>query len=425
MQNNHDNWGRWGDDDERGSLNLLTPERVLAATRACTTGKVYSVVSDYLEQGNGFFKLLLPPGTYTLHAEAINTTDPGTGISLTGGSGVGPYSSAITSASFQPPLYSVANGGGSPMTPVALGNAVPNQIVITAGCVATADFRINGTGSVSGTCGSVTPPPPPPPSSGGHLFNISTRMEVLTGNNVMIAGLTIGGSTPKTVAIVATGPSLAPFGISNPLPNPQLQLVRQSDSTVIATNDDWQTDANASILAAQSFAPTNPLEAGLVVTLAPGAYTAIVSGVGGATGVSVVGVYEIDHPEVPMINTSTRGLVLTGNNVMIAGLIVQGTGPQQVLITATGPSLVPFGITNPLPNPQLQLVRQSDSTVIATNDDWQSAPNASAISATGVAPTDPAESAILITLDPGAYTAIVSGVGGGTGVSVVGVFTVP
>jgi hypothetical protein len=125
------------------------------------------------------------------------------------------------------------------------------------------------------------------------------------------------------------------------------------------------------------------------------------------------------------VNISTRGLVQGGNNVMIAGLIVQGSGPQKVVITATGPSLAPFGITNPLANPTLTLVRQSDHAVIATNDDWQTNANAADITATGFAPTNPRESALLVTLDPGAYTAIVSGVGGGTGVSVVGVFTTP
>ena len=267
----------------------------------------------------------------------------------------------------------------------------------------------------------VVPPPPDPP----RLANISTRMDVLTGNNVMIAGFIIGGSTPKTVAITAAGPSLVPFGISNPLPNPTLTLVRQSDHVVLATNDDWQTDPDASRLLASGFAPTDPHEAGLVVTLPPGAYTAIVSGSGGGVGVSLVGVFELDHPEIPLINISTRGFVQGGNNVMIAGLIVEGTGPQKVVITAAGPSLVPFGITNPLANPSLTLVRQSDHVVIATNDDWQTNANAADIMATGFAPTDPHESALLVALDPGAYTAIVSGVGGGVGVSLVGVFTVP
>ena len=262
----------------------------------------------------------------------------------------------------------------------------------------------------------VNPDPP-------RLANISTRMEVLTGDNVMIAGFIIGGSTPKTVAITATGPSLVPFGITNPLANPTLTPVRQSDHAVIASNDDWQSDPHAAQLTAAGFAPTNPLESGLYVTLPPGAYTAIVQGAGGDVGVSVAGVFEVDHPEVPLINISTRGEVLTGDNVMIAGLIVQGTGPRTVVITATGPSLVPFGITNPLANPTLTLVRQSDHAVIASNDDWQTNANAAQITASGFAPTNPLESALLVTLAPGAYTAIVQGAGGGVGVSVVGVFT--
>jgi len=176
------------------------------------------------------------------------------------------------------------------------------------------------------------------------------------------------------------------------------------------------------VLQASGFAPTNSLESGIVMTLPPGAYTAIVSGKNNGTGVSVAAVYEIDHPEIPLVNISTRSRVLTGNNVMIAGLIVQGSGPQRVLITATGPSLAAFGVRNPLANPTLTLVRSSDQSVIATNDDWQDAPNASDIQATGVAPTDAHESAIMVTLDPGAYTAIVSGVGNTSGTSVVGVF---
>ena len=254
-----------------------------------------------------------------------------------------------------------------------------------------------------------------------RLGNISTRGMVLTGNDVMIGGFIIGGSTNKTVAIVATGPSLSAYGISNPLMNPTLTLVRQSDSTVIATNDDWQSDANASQLQASGFAPPDPHEAALYVTLPPGAYTAIVQGVGGTTGVAVIGVFEVDHPEIPLINISTRGLVQTGNNVMIGGFILNGTSPQKVAIVATGPSLSAYGVPNPLPNPQITIVRSSDQSVVATNDDWQSDPNAAQLQASGFAPSDSRESGLLLTLPPGAYTAIVSGVSGTTGVAVVGV----
>jgi len=264
-----------------------------------------------------------------------------------------------------------------------------------------------------------------PPANPARLVNISSRMDVLTGDNVMIAGFVVGGSASKTVAITATGPSLVPFGITNPLANPTLTLVRQSDHAVIATNGDWQTDPNAAQLTASGFAPTDALESGLAVTLPPGAYTAIVQGVGGGVGVSVIGVFEVDHPETALVNISTRGLVQTGGNVMIAGFIVSGTGSQKVAVTATGPSLVPFGIPNPLANPTLTIVRSSDQAVIATNDDWQTDANAAQLQASGFAPTDPREAGLLLTLPPGAYTAIVRGAGGTTGVSVAGVFAVP
>jgi hypothetical protein len=132
-----------------------------------------------------------------------------------------------------------------------------------------------------------------------RLVNISTRAQVLTGNDVMIAGFVISGGS-KTVAIVATGPSLAAFGIANPLANPMITLVRSSDQVTIASNDDWQLGcpsgfacASPSQLGASGFAPSNALEAAILITLPPGAYTAIVQGVGGGTGVAVTGVYEV------------------------------------------------------------------------------------------------------------------------------------
>ena len=376
--------------------------------RENTTGAVFSIVSDYLQKGDGYFKMLLPPGTYTLHAEAVDST-------FNGGSSVGPFSDTFpTDLSFQAPLYV----GGVTMAPLTFGNGTPTPITITAGCSASADFRFNGAGSVSGNCGGAVVNSP-------RLGNISTRGQVLTANDVMIGGFVIGGSTNKTVAIVATGPSLAGFGIANPLLNPTLKLVRSSDQAVIATNDDWQSASNAGQLQAAGFAPSNAFESAILIALPPGAYTAIVSGVGGGTGVGLIAVYEVDHPEVPLTNISTRGKILTGNDVMIGGFVIQGSSPQTVAVVATGPSLAAFGITNPLADPSLTLVRSSDQTVIAANDNWQSAGNAAQLQAAGFAPTNRLESAILVTLNPGAYTAIVSGVGGGTGVGVIAVYSVP
>ena len=149
-------------------------------------------------------------------------------------------------------------------------------------------------------------------------------------------------------------------------------------------------------------------------------HTAIVSGVSGGAGVAIIEVYEIDQPQNPVINISTRGQVQTGDNVMIGGFIIQGSASQTVLIRAVGPALANSGVAGVLANPKLDLY--SGQTVIASNDNWQTAGNAAAISASGLAPANPLESAILMTLTPGAYTAIVSGADGGSGVGMVEVF---
>ena len=251
-----------------------------------------------------------------------------------------------------------------------------------------------------------------------RVSGISTRMQVLTGDNVLIGGFIIGGSTPKKVVINARGPSLTGQGVAGALANPTLTLVPASGPAIV--NDDWQSAPNAAEISALGLAPPSPLESSILVTLDPGAYTAIVSGVGGGTGVGIVEVFEVDHPEIPLTGISTRGRVQTGDGVMIGGFIIQGNAPQTVVVRARGPSLTAQGVAGALQNPTLTLVPASGPAI--TNDDWGTAANAAALSASGFAPADPRESAILITLDPGAYTAIVSGVGGATGVAIVEVY---
>ena len=251
-----------------------------------------------------------------------------------------------------------------------------------------------------------------------RLVNLSTRVPVRTGNDVMIGGFIIGGTQPKTVVVRARGPSLAQAGVAGALANPQLQLF--SGPTAIGFNDDWGQAANAAALSSSGYAPAHPQESALLAILAPGAYTAIVSGVGGAAGVGIVEVFELDRPAVPLANISTRGVVLTGGDVMIGGFVIQGDAPQTVVVRARGPSLAAAVVTGVLANPLLQLF--SGSTQVAVNDNWQSAANAQALQSSGFAPPDPLESAILVTLAPGAYTAIVTGAGGATGVGIIEVF---
>jgi hypothetical protein len=332
-------------------------------------------------------------------------------VSATGG----PSGSPIVFASTTPSTCSVS---GATVTGVAAGTCT-----ISANQAGNANYNAAPQVTQSFAIGPDQNPP--------RLLNISTRMQVLTGNDVMIGGFVIGGSANKTVAIVATGPSLQAFGIQNPLANPTLTLVRSSDQVVIATNDDWQAAGNSAQLVTAGFAPSNTLESAILITLPPGAYTAIVEGVGGGTGVGIVAVYEVDGPTIPLTNISTRGRVQTGNDVMIGGFVITGSGPQTVAIVGTGPSLANFGIANPLANPTLTLVRSSDQTVIATNDDWQGGcpegsvcASPSQLTAAGFAPSNPLESAMQVTLQPGAYTVILSGAGNGTGVGVIGVYRV-
>ena len=256
------------------------------------------------------------------------------------------------------------------------------------------------------------------PAAIPRLANISTRMQVLTGSDVLIGGFIIGGNEPKTVVVRARGPSLTAFGVPGALANPVLQLF--AGPTQIAANDDWQQAANLAALQASGLAPSHPLEAAILTTLAPGAYTAIVTGAGLATGVGIIEVFEVDKPAVPLANISTRGQVLTGGDVMIGGFIVQGSEPQTLLVRARGPSLAAFGVPNALADPVLQLM--SGQTVIAINDDWQARADAPSIRTRGFAPSDPREAVILVTLPPGAYTAIVTGKNGATGVGIIEVF---
>jgi subtilisin family serine protease len=261
----------------------------------------------------------------------------------------------------------------------------------------------------------------PTPVMMSRLGNISSRSLVLTGNNVMIAGFQVGGYGYKHVAITATGPSLAPFGIPNYLPNPRLTVVRMADNQVIGTNDDWQTDPYAWYLQQVGYAPSDPKEAGLIMDLPPGLYSAIVDGgSSGGTGVSVVGVFDVDTPQAPLLNISTRAEVQGAGDELIAGFQILGSVPMTVVIRATGPSLAPFGISNPLPDPTLTLHRSSDNAVIGSNDNWQNDPNSANIPAK-YRPSDPAEAALLVTLPPGNYTVVVQDSLGRPGVSVVSV----
>jgi len=249
------------------------------------------------------------------------------------------------------------------------------------------------------------------------LNNISTRGFVGTGNNVMIAGLIVSGSSPKRVLLRVLGPTLgrAPFNIPGALGNPTLEL-HAANGALITSNDTWTNSANVDEIRASGHAPPDNLEPAILTTLNPGNYTAIVRGANNTTGIALIEGYDLNPIASSRFgNISTRGFVQTGNGVMIAGLIVQGPDNQQVLVRALGPTLAqpPFNVTNVLGNPFLDL-RDAQGTRILANDNWKSSQQTQ-IAATGLAPPADVESAILTPLAPGNYTAILSGVNSATG----------
>jgi hypothetical protein len=245
-----------------------------------------------------------------------------------------------------------------------------------------------------------------------------------SGNNVAVGGFIITGTTPKKVVIRGLGPSLTEKGISNVLADPTLDL-RNSAMSSVFTNDNWR-DAQQSQIEGTALQPTDDLEAMIVVTLDPGAYTAILAGKNGGTGVGLIEIYAADATNTSeLANISTRGLVRTGENVMIGGFILGGDAQNTgMVIRGLGPSLTAFGISNALVDPTLEVHDENGAPVVA-NDNWADDPvSVGELTTRLVAPTSSLEAAIYTTLSPGMYTAILAGKNGEVGVGLVEIYNV-
>ncbi|MBA3830871.1 MAG: hypothetical protein H0X34_03045 [Chthoniobacterales bacterium] len=261
-------------------------------------------------------------------------------------------------------------------------------------------------------------------SGAPQLLNISTRLKVLAGDNVLIGGFIVTGSESKKVILRAIGPSLTKAGVTGALADPVLEL-HKPDGTVV-TNDNWKGTQEAAIIAT-GVAPTNDLESAIVATLAPGNYTAVVHGKNNGTGIGLVEAFDLNQAaSSELANISTRGFVDTGDNVMIGGFIIGGgtAGTNAtVLVRAIGPSLTKAGVAGALQDPKLEL-HDANGNLLKSNDNWKSTQKA-AIIASGVPPSNDKESAIIDTLAPGNYTAIVRGKSSTTGVALVEVYNLP
>jgi len=277
------------------------------------------------------------------------------------------------------------------------------------------------------TRASVAAPSPSPPTPLSRLTNISTRAFVETGDKVVIGGFIVRGSGAKRVIIRALGPELTQYGIMEALRNPTLELYNGAQE-LIASNDNWMrtiiggiiTQGQVRDIMNSGYAPTNGLESAIIADLPPGNYTAIMRGVNQTIGVGLIEVYELNNPgTVPssfLRNISSRSIVQEGDNVMIGGFIVQGSGPKRVIVRAIGPELTQHGVQDVLPDPTLEL-HDGRGALIASNDNWQTTilggiitqDQVMDIQASGHAPSEPSESAIIADLPPGRYTAIVRG----------------
>ena len=255
-------------------------------------------------------------------------------------------------------------------------------------------------------------------------MNLSTRVRVESGDNVAIGGFIITGDVPKRILLRAIGPSLSGSGVTEFLADPVLRL-HGPDGVVILTNDNWRDDpVQEAQIRSTGVPPENDLESAADVTLEPGFYTAVVGDRNNTAGIGLIEVYDLNQA-VPakLANISTRANAGSGDNIVIAGFLLGNSdGNGRIAVRGIGPSLSAAGVSNPLANPTLQ-IRTPNGDLVVSNDNWQDdSEQAAALTAEGLAPADEREAAILRALPAGAYTALLRGENGATGVGLVEIY---
>lgn len=259
------------------------------------------------------------------------------------------------------------------------------------------------------------------PAVGPQSLNLSTRGLVGPDQDALIGGFIITGSDPKTVVLRALGPSLGTSGLTGVLADPMLTLY-DATGHALAANDNWQSSGSVDQLTADGLAPGDPADAALRITLAPGVYTAVVMGKDNTSGIGLVEVYDVSSTSnSSLANLSTRGLVGSGDDQLIAGFIVGAVDSSTVVVRSLGPSLGAAGVSSPLGDPSFT-VYDANGSALATNDNWRDDGNALELEQNQLAPKDDAESATILHLPVGAYTAVSVGADGGSGIGLVEVY---
>ena len=397
-------------------------------------------------------------GTYTV-ADAQQSEEGSYTVNVTNSLGSATSSAATLTVAVpagypditaQPQGATLVNGGSVILSITAAGNPpftyqwYFNGAVISGATASTYTATTPGSYTVAVTNPLATAISSPAVVSGGsRLHNLSTLAQVGTGANVTIVGFVITGpaGVGKPVLIRGDGPGLADFSLTGYLTQPVLTVsnTSSSPSTVVATNTGWGTNADPAQITSVSaqvgafaFAPGSA-DSALFLSLTPGNYTAELSGLGGTTGLGLVEVYEQNATDPALLtNLSTFSHVGTGTNILTAGFVITGNQPATVLIRGSGPTLAAFSIANFLAQPVLTVVNttQSPNVTVATNTGWENGPNPSQVASVAAQvgafayPAGSADSALVLTLQPGNYTANVSGANGTTGTALVEVYQV-
>jgi hypothetical protein len=389
----------------------ITVNWKVEGTLSATSGAIGSH-ADYQTE----FRLDGPGLSAVFGGSAIRDNDPSHSDASTSATGwqsssVQPFGQGYGGAAFSGTLTLPTAGLTFSLSAYLLAEARGDRPASSYGNSAALTFTLPKGVSFTSTDGLLT--------AGSRMVNIATRAKVLGGDSVAIGGFIIKGIAPKKVIIRGIGPSLTAVGVPGALSDPTLELLQRN--ATLATNDNWKDSQQAEIQYS-GIPPTNDQESAIVGTLFPDTYTVILRGKNDGTGVGLVEVYDLDPAADSRLgNISTRAIVEAGDNVLIGGIIGGGNGSQpKVLIRAIGPSLTQFGVPNALQDPILEL-RDKNGALVATNNNWQSDQQA-AIQATGLAPSNAKEAAILATLEPTNYTAIVKGANNGTGVGLVEVY---
>jgi hypothetical protein len=385
------------------------------------------------------FTVVVGNGTVTGTSSAPNLAFQGLAVAGTAAAGFYPAASGAEPLDFivgaNAQIFALVGDGGAAdngtgtLLPDGSFSLVTNSGDSIAGMIDAATGRIAGTTDTGGVIGSFEGLSDTVPVD-DTFVDLSARVSVGTGAAVAVAGFIVEGTSPMQVLVRAAGPALANFGVSGSLAQPVLSLF--SGTTEIAQNQGWSTASNAGAVAATAAAagafPYSPgsADSAVLVTLQPGAYSAVVSGAKGGTGISLVEVYPVAGSSSVVANVSVRGTVGTGADVLIVGMVISGNGPKQVLVRAVGPTLSEFGVTGVLASPQVQVYQ--GSSLIASNSGWNgSSAVLSADAESGAFPllAGSADAAMVVTLYPGSYTLVASGVKGTSGAALVEAYELP